>query len=133
MRTMSTPCKNLQSALGCTFGLLCVSDRNDHIGLSPHEQHRAIQPSQCVVQVGELLSITEGRIGGRNQSLLRTGLHALLVELLYECLLNQAWVGEEACEFSAQGLKSRLGMHQAENYAIDLRPQPGAIDQDKSL
>src|SRR5207247_8267650 len=66
MRTMSTPCKHFQATLGGTFALLCVSDRNDRVGLSPDDQHRTIQPFQCVMQVDALLSIPEGRIGGQD-------------------------------------------------------------------
>ncbi len=132
---MSTPCKHLQAAVRfiASSGLLRVSDRNDRVGISPDDQRRTIQPFQYVTQINALLSIPEGGIGGRDQRRLRAGLHALPVELLYERLLKQARVGEEACEFGAQVLMGRLGMHQADYCAIYLWPQSGAIDQDKSL
>ena len=72
-------------------------------------------------------------MGGCNQRFVCAGLHALLVELVYQRLLKQASLGEEMCEFGAQVLLRWLGAHQIEHCAINFRPQSGAIDQDQSL
>src|SRR5260370_7239467 len=92
MRTMSTPCKHFQATLGGAFALLCVSDRNDRVGLSPDDQHRTIQPSQWVMQVDELLSIPEAGIGGRGQCPLRARPPPPLSHLPSTSLLNHAAV-----------------------------------------
>ena len=67
--------------------------------------------SGTTAQINALLSIPEGGIGGRDQRRLRAGLHALLVELVYQCLLKQASLDEEMCEFGAQVLLCWLGAH----------------------
>src|SRR5437764_12915770 len=64
---------------------------------------------------------------------MRAGLRTLLVELVYECLLDHAWLGKEVCEFGMQVLTSGPGAHHIEHCAINLWPQSGAIDQDQPL
>ena len=64
---------------------------------------------------------------------MRAGLHALLVKLLNERLLDQARFGEEARKFGVQGFRGWLRTHQVDDRAIDLWPQSCAIDQDKPL
>src|SRR5947209_7082513 len=129
MWAMSTASKYLQAALVGAFGLLGVSDGNHRIGISPDDQYRDVQPCQSVAQIHALLSITESGMGGCHQRLVCAGLHALLVELVYQCLLKQASLDEEMCEFGAQVLLRWLGAHQIEHCAINFRSQSGAIDQ----
>src|SRR5947208_3080559 len=86
MWAMSTASKHLQAALGSVFSLLCVSNRNHRVGISPDDQQRDVQSSQGVAQVDLLLPITESGMGGCHQRLMCAGLHALLVELVYQCL-----------------------------------------------
>src|SRR5438270_11853828 len=93
MWAMSTASKYLQAALMGAFGLLRVSDGNHRIGISPDDQHRDVQPCQGVAQIDALLSITESGMGGCHQRLVCAGLYALLVELVYQCLLKQASLG----------------------------------------
>src|SRR5437868_1193198 len=133
MRAMSTASKHLQAALGSIFGLLYVSNRNHRIGISPDNQQRDVQSYQGVAQVDLLPSIIESGISGCDQCLVCTGLRALLVELVYERLLDQARLSEEVCEFSAQVLTGWLGAHQVEHRTINLWPQSGTIDQHQSL
>jgi len=107
-----------------------MSRRNHRVSNSPGDQHRNVQPGQGIAQVDELLSIIECGIGGCDQRFVRAWLHALLVELVYECLLDQARLGKEVCEFAAQVLTAWLEVHQGEHCAIDFWSQAGAVDQD---
>src|SRR5258708_30581528 len=131
MRAMSAASKPLQAALGRAFGLLCLSNRNHGIGISPDDQYRDVQSYQGVAQVDALLSISESSIGGCDQRFVRAGLRALLVELIYECLLDQARLGKKVCEFAAQVLTAWLEMHHGEHCAIDFWSQTGAVDPDQ--
>src|SRR5215472_2419757 len=117
MRAMSAAGKHLQARSPEPPGLLRVGNRNHRIAIPPDDQHRTAQPGQRVAQVDALLSITESGIGGCDQRFVCAGLRALLVELVYECLLDETRSGEEVCEFGAQVLTGWLGAHQVEHGA----------------
>src|SRR5256885_6190764 len=110
-----------------------MSRRNHRVSNSPGDQRRNVQPGQGIAQVDELLSIIECGIGGCDQRFVRAWLHALLVELVYQFLLNHTCMSEEVCEFHAYVLRAGLGMYQLEHRAINLRPQARAIDQYQSF
>src|SRR5438270_164335 len=110
-----------------------MSRRNHRVSNSPDSQHRNVQPCQGIAQIDELLSIIESGIGSCHQRFVRAGLHALLVELVYQFLLNHTSMSEEVCEFHAYVLRAGLGMYQLEHRAINLRPQARAIDQYQSF
>src|SRR5436309_3288271 len=103
--------------------------RNHRVSNSPDSQHRNVEPGQGIAQVDELLAIIECGIGGCDQRLVRAGLRALLIKLVYQLLLNHTSMSEEVCEFHAYILGAWLGMYQFEHCAINLRPQARAIDQ----
>src|SRR5260370_17426641 len=81
MRAMSAASKHLQAALGRAFGLLCLSNGNHGIGISPDDQYRDVQSYQGVAQVDALLSSTESGIGGCDQPFIPPRLPAPLLTL----------------------------------------------------
>ena len=110
-----------------------MSHRNHRVSNSPGDQHRNVQPCQGIAQVDELLAIIERGIGGCHKRFVRARLSALLVELVYQFLLDHTSMSEEVCEFHAYVLRAGLGMYQLEHRAINLRPQARAIDQYQSF
>src|SRR5436305_14890564 len=103
-----------------------MSHRNHRVSNSPGDQHRNVQPCQGIAQVDELLAIIERGIGGCHKRFVRARLSALLVELVYQFLLNHTSMSEEVCEFHAYVLRDGLGMYQLKQPANNLRPQAPA-------
>src|SRR5579872_2439582 len=133
MRTMPTVRKNLHNAMGSAFRFLGMRYWNHRIGITPDDQHWSMQLRESVAQICLLLPPGKGGIDCGNERGMCACLHALLVKLFYQRLLNHARLSEKVGQFRAQTLASWRGTHQIEYCATNLRPQSATINQYQPL